>query len=83
MNKNELRRTGGVVHPTEIKPYIERPHHRLKYLVPKDDHIHSPGFTFYPCDFFCDPSKIIPRVFDRDFDALPDRCGGEVNLDGG
>ena len=73
VNRSESTRVRGVVHSTEIKPYVKCLQHRLNHWIPKDNQIHYYSkFMFDPCDFFCDPSEIIPRVFDRDFDGSVD-----------
>ena len=67
------------------KYYIKCVHHRLKRFVPKYGRLHrSLEFAFDPGDFACDPSKIVPRVFESGFyGSVDSRRAEEAELDGG
>ena len=49
-----------------VRSHVKHNEQRVEPCIPIHGHIHrSLEFAFDPGDFVCDPSKVIPYVFDR------------------
>ena len=61
--RNEPTRSQGLIHPTEIKPYIKRIQLPKAHSSKHAQIDRSPVFALDPREFVCDPSEIVAQVF--------------------